>query len=612
MHSPSSAARMSLMNSHMSLRLTPSSSVNTNSPYTPNKSSPLRSPVRPPRTELGIALKQVIGATANSKNAFDTNGDCFAFTAGAAAVTATYDVKTKRVEQRFYRARPTATPLNPTPVIYGESTPTRASDSRTRRAASLRSAGVGSSPFGTPNTEWSEGKSWSAKERVKAATCVSFSPNGKFLAVGEVRFAFIRESIELNSLQSSQTGYKPRVLVFSTAQDASTDIPLTSLTDHTFGVRCVAFSPDSQYLASLGAANDGFLYIWRINERNGAASLHASNKCTSNITQIAWMGNKLVTIGTRHVKVWRVEESNPTTPARQTDALQSLTTPDHKTLLGRNCILGDLLEATFTTIVPLNSSRAIVCSDQGTVCLISDEGGHQRFIKLADVPFPVTAATLMDEQRLFLCGGRGEVKVLKIETTRPIPVADKQLHEVGSPNDASSMRTRQIVAFSQLRDLIATLDVCGVIQLMKVTHKDDKRTTWETAYKLPAHGGPVLGVRAIENANGQDASFFTWAGDGTVLFWNSEGHCAKELHIKVEQLSLEDGLPNELKVAKLVTSKGLLVTGDKYGIMRYTYYLSGYVNDPFAYIGQNSRHSLRQRRHFCSSTWWRDHRYCSP
>lgn len=187
-HTPTSNSRLSLVNGslHLGLRLTPTSHNSSTSPYTPGKGSPLRSPVKPPRTELGIALKQVIGATAGSRNAFDTHGNSFAFTAGAAAVIATYN--NRNVEQRFYRARPTALPLNPTPVIYDNGTPT-ASDSRNRTAASLRSAGVGISPFGSPSAEWndtSSGKTWSAKERVKAATCVSFSPNGKFLAVGEV------------------------------------------------------------------------------------------------------------------------------------------------------------------------------------------------------------------------------------------------------------------------------------------------------------------------------------------------------------------------------------------------------------------------------------------
>jgi WD40 repeat protein len=96
-------------------------------------------------------------------------------------------------------------------------------------------------------------------------------------------------------LTRAQTGYKPRVLIFSTAPDAPSDTPLTSLADHTFGVNCLAFSPDSRYLASLGYVNDGFLYIWSINPRTGAASLYASNKCVNHINRMAWMGNKLIT-----------------------------------------------------------------------------------------------------------------------------------------------------------------------------------------------------------------------------------------------------------------------------------------------------------------------------
>ena len=96
----------------------------------------------------------------------------------------------------------------------------------------------------------------------------------------------------ITDISFAQTGYKPRVLIFSISETNSmTDTPLTALTEHTFGVRAVAFSPNSRYLASLGATNDGFLYIWAINGKNGMATLHACNKCTSPIQQVTWMGN---------------------------------------------------------------------------------------------------------------------------------------------------------------------------------------------------------------------------------------------------------------------------------------------------------------------------------
>lgn len=44
----------------------------------------------------------------------------------------------------------------------------------------------------------------------------------------------------------------------------------------------------------------GFIYIWslnpdRANNRNSPVQLHASNKCTSYVRQISWMGKCLIT-----------------------------------------------------------------------------------------------------------------------------------------------------------------------------------------------------------------------------------------------------------------------------------------------------------------------------
>lgn len=92
----------------------------------------------------------------------------------------------------------------------------------------------------------------------------------------------------------AQTGYSPRVLIFS-LQEGSSDVPVAILSEHTFGVRAVAFSADGRYLASIGHPNDGFLYVWSINPRTGGAKLHSSNKCTSNIKQMLWLGKNVVT-----------------------------------------------------------------------------------------------------------------------------------------------------------------------------------------------------------------------------------------------------------------------------------------------------------------------------
>jgi len=161
------------------------------SPFLKNN-TPLRSPVKSSRAEANLALRQVIGTTTSSANAFDSlpSGRCFAYTAGAAAVMASVDEE-HNITQRFFRARPTTNPINPSASIYGgPSTPTQ-NESRNRTAASLRDAGFGNSPLASPATvDWPDSPSnraWTLKDKIKAATCVSFSPDEKFLAVGEVR-----------------------------------------------------------------------------------------------------------------------------------------------------------------------------------------------------------------------------------------------------------------------------------------------------------------------------------------------------------------------------------------------------------------------------------------
>ncbi|KAF2728591.1 WD40 repeat-like protein [Polyplosphaeria fusca] len=532
-----------------SLKLTPA-----HSPYL--KNTPLRSPVKTSRPEVSLALKQVIGTTTSSANAFDSlpSGRTFAFTAGAAAVIAEVDDE-HRLTQRFYRARPTTNPLNPSSSVYGgPSTPTQ-NESRNRIAASLRDAGIGASPLASPG-DWTDSpgaKAWTAKERIKAATCVSFSPDGKFLAVGE-------------------TGYKPRVLIFSTSPDAPSDTPLTSLLDHTFGVNCVAFSPDSQYLASLGSTNDGFLYIWSVNSRTGAATLLASNRCTSNVSRMAWLGNSLITVGTRHVKVWRVDDSSLTSRGskpRQSDMSFNLPNVQHKTLPGRNCLLETLLEANFTSVVAVAPSKAVVSSDKGDICIIDDTDGGQRFMKLADAGFSVTSMAVDLKGRLHLASSQGGLKTLNVSdmigalTPPPSPPP-----RVESPVVALTSDSLHIEAVAPLFNYLVTVDSQHSIRLSKLCAAEDESVVGEVVQQMPAHGGPVLGVATLAQPNVCEAFFYTWSASGSVLFWNQDGVCKDSIQVTLEQVESADTDPNELKVALASVDSKHLITGDKYGVLR--------------------------------------------
>ncbi|KAK3061439.1 hypothetical protein LTS18_006276, partial [Coniosporium uncinatum] len=537
--------RMTSINPALSLRHTPS-----NSPHARHASA--RSPTKSGRSDNSIlSLKQVIGSTITSANAFDVipSARAIAFTAGAAAVIATFDDEL-HVTQRFYRARPTAVPLNTSPAIYGPSTPTQSSvDARSRTAASLQQAGIGASPFASPGGEWTDspnGKSWSARERVKAATCVSFSPDGKFLAVGE-------------------TGYRPRVLIFSTARDSPGDAPLTCLSDHTFGVRCVAFSPDSRYLASLGSSNDGFLYVWSVNRKTGAATLLATNKCSSNITRMAWVGSNLVTTGTRHVKVWRLDTGKEagSSPCSEAETPRGARSPSNRTLFGRNCLLGPLLETTLTTIVPIGPTKAIICSEKGDICLLDHTEGNQRFERIMRVEFSITASAVDEHGNLILASFDGSTWEIALEG-----ILETTIEWTGQRSLAMSCKPPyHIIALSPFLGHIVTAESHGGIRLHSVDPSVELENSRMDTAVLPSHGGAVQGVRPLRSLRDPAVLFMTWSARGSILFWGESGTCRGQVQVELEQLDY-DGAVNELKVVRAVPQIDSVVTGDKYGVLQ--------------------------------------------
>lgn len=227
-----------------------------------------------------------MGNTCSVPPAFDSSAECFAYVAGAVVVVVAVG-QDDEVAQRFYRARPTvasAFHIASAPQVSPNSGPGPSSNAGPKASSGKRRTvkGARDAPLAKPASNQALlANTWTSRERIKAATCVSLSPDRRFLAVGE-------------------TGYAPRVLVFG-LEGGSSDIPLVCISEHGFGVKAVAWSNDGEWLASLGTASDGFLYVWKVDPRTGSAILFKQNRCTSNVTGMIWLGNYLITFGLRHV-----------------------------------------------------------------------------------------------------------------------------------------------------------------------------------------------------------------------------------------------------------------------------------------------------------------------
>ena len=141
--------------------------------------------------DTGLFLKRVIGC---STGAFDSHpaSRSFAYTAGAAAVVVQLD-DNLQITQRFFRARPNVTTWTTASSQINTLQNIAFLESRNRLSLTLKDLGVSASGNILPSSleDTSTSKTWTARERIKAATCVSFSPDGKWLAVGEVRSLFM-------------------------------------------------------------------------------------------------------------------------------------------------------------------------------------------------------------------------------------------------------------------------------------------------------------------------------------------------------------------------------------------------------------------------------------
>jgi WD40 repeat protein len=276
-------------------------------------------------------------------------------------------------------------------------------------------------------------------------------------------------------------------------------------------------------------------------------------------------------VGTRHVKVWKVDELNSTlrpSKSRQSDMFSSST---HKALPGRNCTLGSLQDATFTSVCQVAPNKAVVASERGDLCLIDETEKDLPFSRLASAGFAVSSMAVDERGRLHLSNCHGELKTLDIsdllERSSPPP---SPIARVPSPTPSSGT-CEQVGAVVCLADYIVTVDAQRAICLSHLVPDSpnlDKVSIGDVIHSLPAHGDSVLGVDVLSQPNHLDAAYYTWAAGGTVIFWGQDGSARRVLQITIEQIDGPDSTPNELRTVRASSDASFLVTGDKLGVLR--------------------------------------------
>ena len=340
--------------------------------------------------------------------------------------------------------------------------------------------------------------------------------------------------------------------------------PISLAVEHSYGIRCRSFSPDSRYLVSVGDANDGFVYIWSVGAKTGSLKQYASNKCISVVQDVSWVGEStVVTVGIRHVKVWKLDfVETPPSPSksklRQTGFGSLTSSPVPRGLCGRNALLGELLDCTFTSVKACAEDQAIIGSDKGDICCLNTDIATPKLEIIFRMGEAVCCLMLNDSNgRILVAGRSGRVWMSTSGQLTELAVAQSWMCLDQSVGGIP-------VAIAPVRDSLLVIDEARMVRFWSQSEATEAKLG-KSKQHVFSHSASVMGISPLQ---GRD-EFFTFDSNGTVLYWTSDMIYCRSRHIPVQQLaSGQAEVWNELKALRVSPKSDFFVSGDKYGFIR--------------------------------------------
>ncbi|KAF9165960.1 hypothetical protein DFQ26_009010 [Actinomortierella ambigua] len=439
------------------------------------------------------------------------------------------------------------------------------------------------SPSSNRKTDSESSSKVPASLKPKPISCLAFSPDGQYLAVGE-------------------TGHQPRILVWDVIQR----VPVVELIGHQFGVQALQFSANGKILVSLGFQHDGFVHVWNWRSRLKLATNKVTSKVNAlihhnadgSVTQAGATTLSFITVGLRHVKFWYLGQSKAHARAGIADI---------RLLDGRSAVLGEMRDANFVDAVSSpDGEHTYLITASGVLCMLNKDRTMDRFV---DLQVRAGYSISMDGNCIVCACADGIIRLfepatLKYHTTLPLPspLGYSPMMEIdGSEGDSAHMYS----------DAAATLFDAETQRLFSV-YGDRSIRTWTIGEDFHAsllrthlnHSDCVWGIETVptpkEEPTGENYSlkseFMTFSADGTVRFW---GTCSPSIETGErdgqEELSLlhvlypdsqflqwlappevqamdpagaSAPLESGIRVAKVSPAGNLLATGDRGGNLR--------------------------------------------
>jgi len=348
----------------------------------------------------------------------------------------------------------------------------------------------------------SSGKQRAYMRVKKAISCLCFSSDGKYLAVGE-------------------KGHTPAITVW----DVSSHQMLTELKYHSLGIQCMAFSPDSKLLVSVGFEHDDTLSLWHWETAEQLSKADLKSPVLG--LDFAKDGSFLVTVGEKYAKFWMISEDNSL--EKDWTAHSAGLMPDYQ-------------DATFTCVKCMGNGTTLISTLCGSLLSLGSNRLLEKWVFLEAAH--CHSLTVKDEDQV-LCGcSDGVIRLfhpctLEFKATLPFP--DPHLESFADALLVSWCENNLAVAMYSDKSLMVW-DVSAVNDI-------------RLHMRIEGHGSAVTG---IDRAHGDASEFFTCCEDGFIRLWRFGGKKKKELARQVQIPSASEGRPVD-PCCIAVSGDGLLV-----------------------------------------------------
>ncbi|KFW74969.1 Mitogen-activated protein kinase-binding protein 1, partial [Manacus vitellinus] len=321
-----------------------------------------------------------------------------------------------------------------------------------------------------------------------------------------------------------QSGHMPAVRVWDVAERTQ----VAELQEHKYGVACVAFSPSSKYIVSVGYQHDMIVNVWSWKKN----IVVAANKVSSKVTAVSFSEDcsYFVTAGNRHIKFWYLDDSKT--------SKVNATVP----LLGRSGLLGELRNNFFADVACGRGKKAestFCITSSGLLCEFNEKRLLDKWVELRNTDsFTTTVANCISVNHDYIfCGcADGTVRIfnpLNLHFVTTLPKPHFLGTDIASVTEASRLFSG--IADAKYPDTIAlTFDPTN--QWLSCVYNDHSLYVWDVkdpkkvgkVYSALYHSSCVWNIEMYPEVKDNNqpclppGSFITCSSDNTIRLWNTE------------------------------------------------------------------------------------------